>query len=275
MRAEDLQATRTRLIEQLGAGDEARRDALELLCSAERPRRRALLDAELATAIVAALDQPHRTQQRRVADAVVTLLADAPPLAEALQLALGAPSARLRWGAAYVLGRAGAPPAAAWAAARETLALDDGDQRWAAAELAVALVRAHPALRDELLAGLTAPSATLRKMTLYCLRDLGDPELARLACERLADTSPGVRLAALGALARTPPAEDSALKIATLLETDPDAGVRRAAAATLGRLGSVYPAVRTALDAAAGSPDPSLARAARTARAALERVATT
>ena len=270
MRTEDLRATRARLLEQLAADDEARRDALELLRTTERPRRRTLLDAELAAAAVAALDHPHRTQQRRIADALVALLADAPQLAEPLRLALSAPSARLRWGAAYVLGRAGTPPAEAWDAARETLSLDDGDQRWAAAELAVALVRAHPELRSALLAGLASPSATLRKMTLCCLGDLGDPELARLACERLGDASPGVRLAALGALARTPPAEDTALRVAGLLETESDPGVRRAAAAALGGLGTAHPAVRAALDAAAVSPDPSLARAARAARTALE-----
>jgi hypothetical protein len=109
-------------------------------------------------------------------------------------------------------------------------------------------------------------------MTLYCLRDVGDPALGRLARERLGDADPGVRLAALAALARVPPCAENALAIAARVAADPDAGVQRAAAATLGRLGVDRDEIRAALEAAARSGDTSLARAARQAIATLDGV---
>jgi len=195
------------------------------------------------------------------------------PLGTALHEALAAADARLRWGAAYTLGRGLPAGPELWPAARETLALDDGDQRWAAAELACAVARAHPAVLAEIRAALRAESATLRKMCLYCLRDLGVADTGNAARELLADPDGGVRLAALSAVARTAPgsadAHLTAARLTPLLDGDPDPGVRRAVAATLGKLGVTTAAVLDGLRAAAASADPSLARAARTARAAL------
>jgi HEAT repeat protein len=265
-------AARAALSDALAGSDDERAAALGSLAATDAARRGRLIDPDLARALVAALDHPHRTRQRSVADALLSLLADAPALGEALRAALAAPSSRLRWGAAYVLGRAGPPPPEVWPAVAETLAREDGDQRWAAAELACRVVRASPELRSALVAGLGAASAIERKMTLYCLRDLDDPELGALARERLADPDAGVRLAALAALAKATPSEESAHAVAHLLDGDRDAGVRRAAAATLGRMGGAQRSARAALERAACPGDRSLVRAATQAIAALDRV---
>lgn len=251
--------------------DTAWQPALESLLALGAEKRRSLIDATVAGALVMLLGDPSRTRQRRAADVICGLVGDVPGLTGALRSALSAPDPRLRWGAAYTMGHAVRPPAESlWPAVRETLALEDGDQRWAAAELACDLAREHPAVRAEILTAVAAGSATVRRMLLYCLRDLSDPELLEVAKTRLRDEDPGVRLAALSAAARAErtATETEALceRIAPLLERDPDAGVRRAAAATLGKLGATTPTVVLALERAAAGPDASLARAAKAAR---------
>jgi HEAT repeat protein len=247
-----------------------RADALARL--AERTRRGGptAIDATIAHALLVPLGSASRTEQRHTADLMAPLVAGAPALLAVLRQALAAPEARLRWGAAYTLGRALPPGPELWPSALETMRLDDGDQRWAAAELACRIARSDPEVRHELRRALDDPSPTLRKMVLYCLRDLRDPATSASAGRLLADADAGVRLAALAALAAVGPAQAAdpeqhraAHDVATLLASDPDAGVRRAAAATLGKLGIAEPAIVEALSAATGAPDASLARAAR------------
>jgi len=228
-----------------------------------------VLDDGLARALVATLDRASRGEQRRAADALASLAPHSTPLRAALEDALRAPGQRLRWGAAYTLGRAQLAGSTAWPAAREAMALDDGDQRWAAAELACAIVRRHPEVQEQLRAALGDPSATLRKMALYCLRDIRSKDTPGAALAALHDADAGVRLAAVsaaGAAARgSHDAAAGAAALASLLADDPDAGVRRAAAAALGKLGAVGDDVVRRLEEAARSADASLARAAQNA----------
>lgn len=249
-------------------------DDLDALARLPRDEAIARLDDVLADALVTALAAERRGQQRHAAEVLGGLAGDAAPLRRALQRALSSTSARLRWGAAYTLGRALPPGPELWPAALETLALDDGDQRWAAAELACAIARRHREVLDAIRGELGSPSATRRKMCLYCLRDLGDPDAPRLAIALLSDADAGVRLAALATIARVEPGGAAACAaaeaIAGMLAADADAGVRRAAAATLGKLGAPRPAVLAALRAASTSTDASLARAARGALDALD-----
>lgn len=246
-------------------------DSLALVPPEERARR---IDARMAGALVLLLGDPSRTRQRRAADALKGLVADTPALADALQSALTALDPRLRWGAAYTIGHALHPPAEnLWPAVRETLSLDDGDQRWAAAELTCELARHHPTVRDDVLAAVSEGSATMRRMLLYCLRDLEDPDLRGVVEARLEDEDAGVRLAALsaGVQAVRPGAETATLaaRIAPLVASDPDLGVRRAAAATLGRLGDPTASTLETLENARASNDESLVRAAAAALARL------
>ncbi len=245
--------------------------ALDALGAIAPDERAARIDATLAGALVLLLGDPSRTRQRRAADALSPLVADTPALGEALQAGLVALDPRLRWGAAYTIGHATRPPSEnLWPAVRETLALDDGDQRWAAAELTCELAHHHPAVHQDVVTTATGGSATMRRMLLYCLRDLADPSLLAIATDRLTDEDAGVRLAALSAVARAERSEaDTAVladRLADRIDTDPDAGVRRAAAATLGKLGATTEHAKAVLDRAVGSEDQSLARAASTAR---------
>ena len=236
-----------------------------------------VIDRPVASALVLLLGDPSRTRQRRTADVCAHLAPAAPELQRALESALGALDPRLRWGAAYTLGHTEHPPSARlWPAVRETLSLEDGDQRWAAAELTCALASEHPSVRDDVVDAAQTGSATMRRMLLYCLRDMNDPSLTDIATARLSDPEAGVRLAALAALATVEredaPAPALADRIAKLMENDSDAGVRRAAAAALGKLGTASPESIAALTRAQDSADQSLARAAKNA---LSRLPTT
>jgi len=244
----------------------ARRRLLDQLAAQPRADALARVDGDLADVLVASLASERRSEQRHAAEVIARLAPDSAALLAALRRALGDASARLRWGAAYTLGHALPPGPELWPAARETLELDDGDQRWAAAELACAIARAHPSVLVEIRQELGASSATLRKMCLYCLRDLGEADAPRWARALLDDGDAGVRLAALATVARATPASEDARaaaeRLAAMLPDDPDLGVRRAAAATLGKLGAASITVLAALRTAAAASDASLARAA-------------
>lgn len=251
----------------------ARLEALEELARHPPDASARVVDARLARALVATLASERRSEQRRAADVLAPIAVCAEPLRAALTEALRHPSQRVRWGAAYTLGRASCAPPDAWPVVREAMELADGDQRWAAAELACGLARRHPEVAGELRAALAAGTPTLRRMALYCLRDLAaedGPALARCA---FGDADVGVRLAAVSAASRAAPgsaeAASSAAALARLVEADPEPGVRRAAAAALGRLAVREASVLRALEDAAAGPDPSLARAARGALHAL------
>jgi HEAT repeat protein len=253
---------------------EERAAALVELAARPLAERSALIDGEVAAALIGLLASERRSEQRCAAEAIARLVADHAAVSAALRAALVAPTQRTRWGAAFALARSPLPlDPALWPAVREAMALDDGDQRWAAAELAARLAKAHPQVLDDLRRTLGDSAATLRKMALYCLREVGPPDLAPLALSRLDDPEPSVRLAALAALVHVPGGtterRDSALAVARRLDADRDPGVRRAAAATLGNLGIASDEVTAALRRAVGDSDASLARAARGALAKL------
>lgn len=258
------EATRHALLE-CAKGDRAARASvstkiIELVEAGEA----AAVDAELATALVALFEQPGRTQQRHLADALQPLARQNTAVYEALKDALAASNDSLRWGAAFTLGHAFGPSPAIARTILQVLGQEDGDSRWAAAELACGLARLSEDFTNELRAATRAQTATLRRMALYCLRDLKVPDLCALAREGLNDPTSHGRMAALSALVAAAPdaVANEALvgPIGRLIEDDPDPGVRRAAAATLGRLGA--PAARRILEQASASADPSLARAA-------------
>jgi HEAT repeat protein len=237
---------------------------------AEVADRTAADPAEL-DALVACLGDAAKAIQRPAADACRALAAHGVAVAPLLETALGSTDPRLRFGAAYALVRLGpAAPAAALSALLEALALDDGDVRWAAAEL---ICRTEP--RAAAIAGLLplvrAGNPPQRKMALYCLRDLaaaGD-EFEHATLAALGDSDGGVRLAAMATLARL--AHDrprAAEKLVQALDAH-DPRERRAAAAALGDLGIGSEPVRAALEAAAQSTDASLRRAAERSLARL------
>jgi len=215
------------------------------------------------------LDDPAKRTRRQAAEALGRLAAADGALRARLAAALADGDPPRRYAVAYALFVAGDRTERLWAALSEALGSGDGDLRWAAARLVIALEfdEATSRLLDE----VASRNAERRKMALYCLRERrarGDAVEGAVAAA-LADPEPGVRLAgmsALAALARDP--ADAADAIARLVD-DREPGVRRAAAATLGKVGVATPIVRAALARAAATTDEALARAAR---GALERL---
>src|SRR5262249_38460084 len=180
-----------------------------------------------------------------------------------LHAALASHQTGRSWAVAFALDRLHAPADLLLPVLLETIGVDDGDLRWAAATIVVGLAERGQVL-EKLRGLLPSGNAAQRKMALYCLRDLGvraaEVDSAVVRC--LADEDPDVQLAAVATLAR--PATDRAAAAAHLLRALDaiDPGLRRAAAAGLGALGEYSPPVLAALEHARSSADASLARAA-------------
>jgi len=263
-----------RLAIALESGDLQTR--LDAIAEARRDTHVRLSERALA-ALIEALGDSRKVVQRHAVDALAAAAAHDPRVVAALHAALDSDEPARRWCAAYALGLiGGALDLRAQRALLEALANPDGDVRWAAANLIVRLGGDNPEpIRHGLIALEDHPDHNARKMAIYCLRDLklDDPEV-RATVERASRAAEsGVRLAALSLLAHLPRTDqyDDAVEIALrCLESDPDLGVRRAAASALGRLGAGSARAAQALDRAASQKaDPGLAKAARQALAGI------
>lgn len=245
LRAEDAEA-RLRAIAEVAAA------------AAER------LDAEDLQALVDCLAFPSKSVQRPAAEACAALLAAGAPLRPLLVGALSRGDERLRWGAAYALGRAEDDPREALPAALAAFGSGDGDVRWAAAELVRRLARHHPEVVRDLVAAAAEEPAERRKMALYCLRDLqaSDAEARGAAARALGDADEGVVLAALAAAARIAPADDAVVAAAMDLLASANPRLQRAAASALAHIGAGRADVDAALRRASLADDTSLRRAA-------------
>lgn len=244
--------------EELRAPDRARRlDALERLLG-----RGGAIPGSLVGPLAACVGDRSKAVQRRAADALARIT-DRDAIRAALVPMLREPDLQRRWGAAYALGVAIGPEAVLLPTLLEALGGSDGDRRWAAAELVIAMGRREGEVGGELLGLVGSSNARQRKMALYCMRDLGmrgdEVEAASRGC--LGDAEAAVRLAALSVARRCGRPEALVDAVVGVLEHDPDPGVRRAAAATLGSWRCLAPAVG-ALERATQSEDASLRRAA-------------
>jgi HEAT repeat protein len=230
---------------------------------------RAVTAAETAW-LLGCLEVPVKQVQRRAAEALADLETAGVAVRASLEARLAGTAFSHRWGAAYALARLGAPPAHVLPVLIEAMGSDDGDLRWAAARIAVEQLPG-PALTTCLLDAAADPRAELRKMALYCLRDLAvwSPECEARCRAALQDDAVGVRLAGMSALARLDADRAASAQAVLPMLDDPEPGVRRAAAATLGRLGDASREVVLALERAAGTADEFLARAAAGALEAL------
>jgi HEAT repeat protein len=229
-------------------------------------------------AITRCLSAESKTVRRRAADALVAAARRDPSLVAAIRPNLKSCDPRIRFGTAYALGTIGSAAFTIDTAEplHEALGNPDGDVRWAAAELIVQLGRRYPSqIGAELLALARTGNPAARKMSIYCIRDLGlaDDKILDTATAAARDDDVHVRLAALALLAETFAQQEAA---ATLmlerLDTDRDPGVRRAAAIALSGTRCRSARVVEALQQAASQAwDDSLARAARAALERLER----
>ena len=188
----------------------------------------------------------------------------------ALRDAIADADPRRRWSAAFVLYRAGSRDDDVFAAALEALGVEDGDVRWAAAEIAVALAASDGERRCRIRELAATRDAAGRKMALYCLRDLGESEEAVLV-DALAADNAGVRMAAVACFSRLPVlSEDGVDALLAAVEGDADAGLRRAATVALRSATNHQALVRPVLERLRSqSSDPDLARAAERALAGL------
>lgn len=220
-------------------------------------------DSTLA-ALADCLGSEHKAIQRRAAEAFAVLHKQGREVTSRLVGSLRSPRLRQRWGAAYALVRMGIKSPDLLPALIEAIGDSDGDIRWAAADALVRMPQDASllgALTDLLRSGTSAQ----RKMAAYCLRDLDarSSDVEQLLLVAIDAEDPRVRIAAMSSLTRLASDRCAAARRIVRALHDADAGVRRAAAAVLGKLGDCSEPVLSALLIAEASPDLSLRRAAQ------------
>lgn len=246
-------------------------DVADQLAAIEEIGARGDADSGELEALGDCLASQSKLVQRRAAEAFATLAGHGVPIERRLHACLRSADVRQRWGAAFALALVGALPPQALPVLIAALGADDGDQRWAAAEILVHKISDAgrlEALRELLHQG----SALQRKMAAYCLRDLAtrSAEIEAAVLARLQDPDAGVRLAAISALPRVACDVSTVSHQLIALLRQGDARCARAAAAALGVLSARSEEVLAALRRAAATTDPSLQRAARRSLAALQ-----
>jgi hypothetical protein len=219
-------------------------------------------DAVELDALGECLGDPAKRIQRRAAEVFAALAVRGVAVGDRLHAALGAAELRQRWGATYALSLIGAVPLAALPTLLELLGSDDGDLRWAAAQLVERLASVDRATVSARLLGAARAPGAQRKMALYCLRDLDVEEGCDAALAALTDEHIETRLAALSFVAQVHRDRAAAARQIAALLVDGDPRMQRAAAGTLGSVGVSSEEVLQALHRAAASTDSSLARAA-------------
>ena len=231
-------------------------------------------ESEGIGALIASLDLADKKAVRKAVDQLTSMGGAAPEIAEKLHAALAAAPAGKRWPIAYALAQIGPISGPCLEALEQALDFADPDIRWAVALLLVRLAKQPGSgVGARLATLLKTGSPSQRRMALYCLRDIGAPELiAEPVAAALADPDPLVRVAAATSLKTFPAvAKNLAGVLAALVARDPDARVRAGAAIALGYLEAPGEKVLQALENAAQSGEPNLAKAARAALAILNR----
>lgn len=194
------------------------------------------VDANCRDRLAVLLSHPTRAVKRRAAGALATAVSRGDIDAAFVEGLLDADDAATRWGAAFALHRAGRATPRVVDVALETFGDESGDLRWAASTVLAGAAALVPDLAPRLRDLVRSGSATTRKMALLCLADAGDRDVA-FASTALDDADVYVRLAAVTVLGRLDDGSPALrLALATVADSDPEATVRRAAAAVLQRL---------------------------------------
>ncbi len=238
---------------------------LEALAALDGWHEKTPLPQELCQGLLHCLSHAKKAVQRRAAEHLIRFARMQPEIISLLTEKLSDPDPRLRWTAAFTLAQIDLPAPVPFPVLLENLGHEESDLRWAAAVAVVTLGQKHPQLRPDLVQLVRQGNSTQRRMGLYCLRDLGweDPSVIEVFLAATRDEAIGVRLAALSGIGKLRQQNaDLTHGVIRLLREDPDIGVRRAAAAVLGRRGNLSPQVQAALEEAAGGTDASLRKAA-------------
>lgn len=256
----------TSLTPQLRSDDpQTRLAALALLKENSQPMT---LPPALIAGLIACLGHKTKAIQRAAAGQLVRFSPTQPEIINHLGHKLTDPDQRMRWTAAFALSELPVPTPLALSVLPvliENLGHEESDLRWAAATAVLRLAAHHQAAIPAMLSLASAGNAVQRRMAVYCLRDapLAQTVAPRVWVTSLSDPDPGVRLAGLSYLGKHKPAVPEAeSRLVQLLESDPDIGVRRATAVTLGQLGIASSIVLEALQQALQAGDSSLSKAA-------------
>jgi hypothetical protein len=224
------------------------------------------LPSKVLRGLLHCLGHNRKAVQRGAAGQLVRFAHTQPGIVTVLINSLNDADPRMRWTAAFALSQINLPEPTPLPVLIENLGHEESDLRWAAATAVLRLAEQHPRVIAEMLRLAGTGNAVQRRMALYCLRDLGQtgPDAQAVYLAGLSDPDPKVRLGALSCLGKLRLASAEALTLLLwLLEADPDLGVRRATAVTLGQLGSSTPAVIDALTRATQADDVGLSKAAR------------
>lgn len=238
---------------------------LAALTALEEHSDQSPLPPDVCRGLLLCLGHSRKTVQREAATQLVRFARTQPEIITALTSRLADPDPRVRWTAAFTLAQLDLPEPSPFPVLAENLGHEESDLRWAAATAVLRQAARHPRIIDELLRLAGVGNAGQRRMALYCLRDLAQtgPVAQAVYLTSLSDPDPMVRLSGLSCLGKlrlaAAEARDTLLR---LLDADPDLGVRRATAVTLGQLSDSTPAVIKALGRAAQSDDVGLRKAA-------------
>lgn len=183
-----------------------------------------------------ALEETDKATIRRAVEGLVALAAGEPGVAQALAERLRAAP---RWPVAYALGQIARPSGLCLEVLAGGLGSGDQDLRWATQLLLTDLGKRYPEVRTRLEGLLRDGSATQRRMTVYCLRDIGAAGggLPAVFLEAMRDPEPLVRVAVVTSLAKASTVSAEALDgLRSAAADDADVRVRNAAAFAVGRL---------------------------------------
>jgi len=253
----------TQVVSQLFSDDAAvRLDAIAIL--AEQGDQ-VSLPHDVLHGLLHCLGHKRKAVQRGAAAQLVRFAHGSPEVVPALIDKLADADPRVRWTAAFTLAQTALPEPVPLPVLIENLGHEESDLRWAAATAVLRLAALHPRVIEEMIHLAGTGNAVQRRMALYCLRDLSETgqEAQAAYLTSLDDPEPMVRLAGLSCLGKLKIAASIARDtLLRLLDTDPDLGVRRATAVTLGQTGDSSPPVVEALMKAMKQDDASLNKAA-------------
>jgi HEAT repeat protein len=214
-------------------------------------------------AVIECLGDERKAVQRHAAEAASQCARIDSSVVDRLDAVVRTGQWQQRWGAVFALSLFGSVQTSALPTLLEALDRDDGDVRWAAAQLVKELGQRDASMvTAALLEAAREGHMNQRKMSLYILRDLGLQSGSGVALDALHAEAIEVRLAALAALVALAPDKAVAAGHVVALVNDEDARMRRVAAAALGRLEVTTDAIISALEAASKTDDAGLRRAA-------------